>query len=316
LEALTPSLGTTALHPTIVFGSIAPLPPKKVMSENMPTSFDKFFHTKLPVVEKTVFRMGVAGSYGIDSTDIIWAAEHGANYWVWGRGFGKVTDGIRDVIKHERENHVVSMLGWGFFGWQVRRSVENALRKLHTDYLDVFKLGWLGRTSIYSEGIRDSLLKLKREKKILSIGTSIHDRERAGRLALDSMIDLFMIRYNAKHTGAEQDIFPHLFKRNPAVVSYTALAWGQLIRPIKGVVMPSWPGREYFDGPPLSPELCYRFVLSNPNVHVVLTGPQNRQQLCQNLDAMKKGKLDPDEMNWVRQYGQLVNSKKRLDYVK
>lgn len=286
------------------------------MSENMPTSVDRFFHIKLPGVGKTVFRMGVAGSYGIDSTDIRWAAEHGANYWVWGRGFGKVTDGIREVIKHEREKHVVAMLGWGLFGGQVRWSVENALRKLGTDYLDVFKLGWLGRTSIHSKGIIDTLLKLKREGKILSIGTSIHDRKRAGRLALNSEIDLFMIRYNAKHTGAEQDIFPYLSKRNPAVVSYTALAWGQLIRPIKGIDMPSWPGRASFNGPPLSPEICYRFVLSNPNVHVVLTGPQNREQLRQNLNALKQGPLEPDEMNWVRQYGQLVKSKKRLDYVK
>lgn len=286
------------------------------MCEQIPTSPNWFFQNKLPVVGKTVFRMGIAGSYGIDSSDIRWAAEQGANYWVWGRSFGKVTGGIKDVIRQDRENHVVSLLGWGYFGWQVRRSVEDALRKLGTDYLDVFKLGWLGRTSVYSRAIIDTLMKLKSEQKILSIGISIHDRKRAGRLALNSIIDLFMIRYNAKHPGAEQDIFPYLSKRNPAVVSYTALAWGQLIRPLKGITMPPWPGREDFNGPPLSPELCYRFVLSNPNVHVVLTGPQNREQLIKNLDAIKKGPLDPDEMNWIRQYGQWVKSKKRLDYVK
>ena len=275
-----------------------------------------FSHTVLPVVKKTVFRMGVAGFYGIDSADVRWAADRGANYWVWGRGFGKVTDGIWEVIKGHRENHVVGMLGWGYFGRQVRRSAENALRVLGTDYLDVFKLGWLGRTSIYSKGIIDTLLKLKQEGKILSIGTSIHDRKRAGRLALDSEIDLLMIRYNAKHPGAEKDIFPHLSKRNPAVVSYTALAWGQLIRPLKEIDMPPWPGRESFSGPPLSPELCYRFVLTNPSVHVVLTGPQNREQLSQNMDAIRQGPLEPDEMNWIRQYGQLVKSKKRFDYVK
>jgi aryl-alcohol dehydrogenase-like predicted oxidoreductase len=210
---------------------------------------------------------------------------------------------------------VVGLLGWGLFGWQVRRRVENALRLLDTDYLDVFKLGWLGRTSFYSKSIVETLLRLKREGKILSIGTSIHDRKRAARLALKSEIDLLMIRYSAKHPGAEADIFPHLSKRNPAVVSYTALAWGQLIRPIKGVQMPSWPGRDGFNGPPLSPGLCYRFVLSNPDVHVVLTGPQNREQLRQNLDAIHQGPLIPDEMNWVRQYGRLVKSKKKLDYV-
>ncbi len=286
------------------------------MTEQILTSPAEFSHTILPVVGKTVFRMGVAGSYGIDSNDIRWAAEHGANYWVWGRGFSKVTEGIRDVIRHDRAKHVVGMLGWGFFGWQVRLSVENALRKLGTDYLDVFKLGWLGKTSIYSKGIIDTLLKLKHEGKILTIGTSIHDRKRAGRLVLDSEIDLFMVRYNAKHPGAEQEIFPHLSRRNPAVVSYTALAWGQLIKSLKGIVMPPWPSGESFNGPPLSPELCYRFVLTNPKVHVVLTGPNNRKQLSQNFDAIKQGPLEPDEMNWIRQYGQLVKSKKRLDYVK
>ncbi len=274
-----------------------------------------FSHTIFPVGRKKVFRMGVAGSYGIDSADVRWAADHGANYWVWGSGFSRVTDGIRDVIKGDRDKHVVGMLGWGYFGGQVRRSVEDALRKLCTDYLDVFKLGWLGRTSIYSKAIIDTLLKLKQEGKILGIGTSIHDRKRAGRLALDSEIDLLMIRYSAKHTGAEEDIFPYLSKRNPAVVSYTALAWGQLIRPLKNINMPPWPGNKSFDGPPLSPELCYRFVLTNPNVHVVLTGPQNREQLRQNMEAMRQWPLTPDEMDWIRQYGQMVRSKKRLDYV-
>ena len=166
----------------------------------------------LPVIDKQVFRMGIAGNYGIDSSDVKWAAEHGANYWVWGSSFKKVTSGIKEVIRKDREKNVVALLGWGFFGWQVRQSVEKALRKLNTDYLDVFKLGWLGRTSTYSEGVIDSLLKLKQEGRIKVIGTSIHDRKRAGKLALDSELDLLMIRYNAKHTGAEEDIFPHLKK--------------------------------------------------------------------------------------------------------
>ena len=209
------------------------------------------------------------------------------------------------------------MLGWGFFGWQIRLSVEKALHKLNTDYLDIFKLGWLGRTSIYSKSVIDSLLKLKQEGKIKAIGTSIHDRKRAGQLALDSEIDLLMIRYNAKHPGAEDDIFPHLKKRNPAVVSYTALAWQQLINPVKGIEMGPWPGgKEKFKTPPLTPELCYRFVLSNPHVHLVLTGPKNREQLIANLKAIQQGALTLEELNWIRQYGELIRSKKRFDYIR
>lgn len=274
-----------------------------------------FSFTRLPKVGKPVFRMGVAGNYGIESSDIRWAADHGANYWLWGTGFRKVTDGIREVIRENRERHVVAMLGWGWAGWQVRRSVESALRKLHTDYLDVFKLGWLGRTAFYRPGIVDTLSALKAEGKIRAIGTSIHDRKRAGRLALDSHIDLFMLRYNAKHPGVESDVFPHLGKRNPAVVIYTALAWGQLIRPIRGISMPPWPGGPQAGIPPLTPDLCYRFVLSNPHVHLVLTGPGNRQQLEENFASLHRGPLPPEESEWVRRYGQMVRAKKRLDYL-
>ncbi len=271
----------------------------------------------LPVIEKQVFRMGIAGNYGMNSSDVEWAADQGANYWVWGASFKKVTAGIKQVIRKDRENNVVALLGWGFFGWQVRQSIEKALRKLNTDYLDVFKLGWLGRTSAYSQGVIDSLLKLKQEGKIKAIGTSIHDRKRAGKLALNSELDLLMIRYNAKHTGAEEDIFPHLKTRNPCVVSYTALAWQQLINPVKNIEMPPWPdNKEDVKIPPLTPELCYRFVLSNPHVHLVLTGPKNREQLMMNFRAIQQGALTPEKLDWIRQYGKLIRSKRKLDYIK
>ena len=45
-----------------------------------------------------------------------------------------------------------------------------------------------------------------------------------------------MIRYNAAHRGAEQDIFPHLAAHDPGVVSYTATRWSYLLRRPKG-----WP---------------------------------------------------------------------------
>lgn len=254
--------------------------------------------------------MGVAGNYGLHSDDIRWAADRGTNYWVWGRSFGKVTAGIRDIIRPDREKHVVALLGWGYFGGQVRHSVESALRKLDTDYLDVFKLGWLGKASVYSKSIINTLRELKKEGKIRSIGASIHDRKKAGKLAADSEIDLLMIRYNAKHPGAEEDIFPYLPGRNPPVIGYTALAWGQLLKPLKENVMPPWPGRDGFNGPPLSPGLCYRFVLSNPHIHVVLTAPRNREQLGTNIDAIRQGPLEPDEINWIRQYGRLLRARK------
>jgi aryl-alcohol dehydrogenase-like predicted oxidoreductase len=286
------------------------------MDTDTGTVASEFSHTTLPVVNKRVFRMGVAGNYGLNSADIEWGAEQGANYWLCGLGFSKVHEGIKNVIAKDRDSHVVALMGGGYFGWMIRWIVESTLRKLNTDYLDVFKLGWLGKTSSYTRSVVDTLLELKREGKIKAVGTSIHNRRRAGKMAEDSELDLFMIRYNAKHPGAEQDIFPHLSTRNPAVVIYTALAWGQLVRPLKNVTMTPWPGEEPLDVPPLTPELCYRFALSNPHVHLVLTGPRDREQFAQNLKAVSKGPLPAEEMEWVREYGRQVKSLKRFDYVK
>lgn len=278
-------------------------------------SATNFKTTMLPVVGKEVLRLGIAGNQGIDSDDVRRVAERGPGYFVTGLSYRKVNAGLRDLLKADRERHVVAFLGGGFFGWQVRRSVEGALRRLGTDYLDVYKLGWLGKTSRYAPAIIDTLLALKEEGKVRAIGTSIHDRQRAGRLAVDSAIDLFMIRYSAKHPGAEVDIFPHLEVRHPAVVAYTATAWRQLIRPVKGIEMPPFPGDAAAGVPPLTPALCYRFALSSPHVHVVLTAPKTSAELEQNLEALEAGPLSPEELEWVRDYGRKLKAKKKMDYV-
>jgi len=274
-----------------------------------------FRFTNLPVVGKRVLRLGIAGNYGLTADDARWAADQGANYWAWSARM-KITPALRDLLKADRDRHVVGMYGMGGWGSQIRRSVDKALKVLGTDYIDIFKLGWLGRTSRYSEGIVEVLLQLKEEGKILAIGTSIHDRIRAGKLARDSAIDLFMLRYSAKHPGAEQDVFPHLSVRQPAVVAYTATSWRQLLRPIKNVTMSPWPGTEVNPSiPPLTPGLCYRFCLTSPHVHIVLTGPKNRLQLQENLRALNDGPLSANEMAWVREYGRKVKAAKKFDYL-
>ncbi|MBT6143800.1 MAG: hypothetical protein HOH74_00145, partial [Gemmatimonadetes bacterium] len=156
-----------------------------------------------------------------------------------------------------------------------------------------------------------------REKGIVrAVGTSIHDRQRAGRLAADSILDAFMLRYNAKHPGAEQDVFPHLAARNPMVISYTATSWRQLLKPLQGIQMPPWPGEDQAAMmPPLTAPLCYRFVLGSPHVHATWTAPANRQQLDENLTALEAGPLSEAEEAWVREYGRQVKAKRKRDYV-
>ncbi|KKK75514.1 hypothetical protein LCGC14_2872960, partial [marine sediment metagenome] len=55
---------------------------------------------------------------------------------------------------------------------------------------------------------------------------------------------------------------------------------------------------------------------SNPHVHLVLTGPKNSEQLKKNFNAVQRGPLTMEELNWIRKYGKIVKSKKRFDYIR
>jgi aryl-alcohol dehydrogenase-like predicted oxidoreductase len=147
-----------------------------------------------------------------------------------------------------------------------------------------------------SNAVKEEMVRLREEGKVRALGTSIHDRPRAGKLAGDSILDLLMIRYNAAHPGAEQDIFQHLAHRRPAVVAYTATAWRKLLRPPRG-----WKGRVATAGD------CYRFCLTSPHVDVVLTGPRTMAELRDNLAALDKGPLSLEEMVFMRDFGRAVH---------
>ena len=276
---------------------------------------EDFRFAHLPVGGKRVFRLGLAGNYGVETADVLYAAERDVNYWLWGRTFKRMTPALREILQGDRDKHVVAVLGNAFLAGGVRRSIERALTRLGTDYLDIFKLGWVGRGSRLSASTTQALLKARQEGLIRSLGCSIHDRPRAGALVRESELDTFMIRYNAKHPGAEQDIFPHLETRRPNVVAYTATSWGQLLKPYDKVPLPPYPGaREGGSPPPLTPGHCYRFCLTSPHVHVVLTGPKTRAQLEENLACMRQGPLTQPERQWVLDYGAFVKSKNRFTY--
>ena len=275
------------------------------------TTDTDFTHIELPSVGKRVMRLGLAGNYGIDTAGVEYAAERGVNFWLWSPRFKKVTPVLSRLLKKEPERHVVCVIGNALFAGGPRKDVDKARRLLGVDKLDIYLLGWVGRASRFSAGIEATLGSLKGEGAVTSVGCSIHDRLRAGKLVQDSILDTFMLRYNAKHPGAEKDIFPHLGVRNPTVMAYTATSWRQLLKPVSGIDMPPWPGAAPAP-PPLTAGQCYRFCLTSPHVHVCLTGPASREHIAANLDALDAGPLSAEEETWIRAYGAAVKKKTPL----
>ena len=74
------------------------------------------------------------------------------------------------------------------------------------------------------------------------------------------------------------------------------MRWGKLLKRPSG-----------WDGPVMTAGDCYRFQLSSPHVDLALTGPASRAELEQNLDALQKGPLTPEESQWMREFGKKVH---------
>jgi aryl-alcohol dehydrogenase-like predicted oxidoreductase len=263
-----------------------------------------FTHTVLGRTGIPVHRLGLSASYLPGRQAIHRAVEAGLNYFFC-FGFDlQMVRALREILKTNRERHVVATgpynLIWGHT--DVRQTLEKRLRQLGTDYIDVFLFLGVMKPKELPEKVLDDLRRLREEGRIRAMGLSTHDRKLAGRLAADGAIDVLMIRYNAAHRGAEEEIFPHLEPHRPGVVAYTATRWTALLRRPRG-----WPK----DGRVPTAGECYRFVLSSPHVDVCMTAPRSVQELEQNVAALAHGPLDEDEMAFLRQFGDAVHAQRR-----
>ncbi len=257
-----------------------------------------FLHRTLPILGKKVHRLGLSFNHGLDASATEKALEAGLNYLFWTKRRKSDRHAvIKAALKKNREGYVVAtgpLLG--YTGGSIRRSAERFLRSLDIDYIDIWQLFWLGKMSAFTPSVQEELVKLKEDGLVRSIGTSIHDRKRANRLVADSPLDMFMLRYNAAHPGAETDIFPGFKNRRPLTVAYTATSWRKLLKRPKG-----------WEGTVMSAGDCYRFCLSSPHVDVVLTGPKTNAQLQENLEAIQKGPLSAEEDKRFREFGRVVH---------
>jgi len=259
-----------------------------------------FTHTTLGRTGLDVCRLGLSATYRPGKAAIHAALDAGINYFFLFGIDTHMVKALRDLAPSDRQRIVIATgaynLIWGHTS--PRRTLEKHLRRLRTDYLDVFQFLGVLRGKQFPPSLQGEFVRLREEGKVRAIGLSTHDRQFAGKLAEEGNMDVLMIRYNAAHPGAETDIFPHLAAHDPGVVNFTATRWRYLIRRLRG-----WPQ----DRPVPTPQQCYRFVLSNPHVHVCLNAPMNRKQMKQNLTALEQGPLANDEMALMREYGAFVH---------
>ena len=248
----------------------------------------------------SVSRLGLAGGYGIPAPAVEKAFhEYGVNYFYWSTprraGMG---EGLRNLVKSRRESIIIVLQTYDHIGVTLKRSIRSGLKTLGIEYADVALLGF--HYWYPSKRIINQALELKESGLVRFIAMSGHNRKLFGRIAQDgdSPIDIFMVRYNAVHRGAEQDIFPYLsLESPPGLTTYTATRWGHLLKPGK---MPS--GEK-----PLTASDCYRFALSHPSVDLCMMGPRNEREMLDGIAAMDQGPLSDEEMDRVKRIGDHIH---------
>jgi len=248
----------------------------------------------------TVSRLGLASGYGISGHGVEVAFhDHGVNYFYWSTPrkstFG---DGLRSLAKTNRDDIVICLQSYDHLGITVRRSVTKGLKALGIDRADVILLGYHSRRP--PRRVLDQARKLRENGLVRHIAMSSHNRKLFAQLAQEpgNPIDIFMIRYNAAHRGAETEIFPYLPEDNPpGITIYTATCWGKLLNPKK---MP-----DGYD--PMTAAECYRFVLSHPAVDLCMMGPRSEREMLEGLEALHQGPLSESALTRARKIGDFVH---------
>ena len=258
-----------------------------------------FLRGPLAKLGTPVCRIGLSATYRPGRETVHKALDEGLNYFQFFGFDNQMISVLRGGIASCRERYVLATGGYNWILWHepLRRTLERRLRQMRTDYIDIFHFFGVTRRRYFTQRVRDELQAVRESGLVRAVSISTHDRPFAAELARDGTLDAVMIRYNAAARGAETDIFPCLPDTNPAVVSFTATRWQSLLRRPKG----------YPAAAPLpNAGMCYRFVLSNPAVHVCLMAPGNLRQFTENLDEIRRGPLDQDEMKFMRGFGDLI----------
>jgi aryl-alcohol dehydrogenase-like predicted oxidoreductase len=263
-----------------------------------------FTHSVLGSTGLPVYRLGLSASYRPGTATVCRAAELGVNFF-FSFGFDtQMSAALPQLFRHGREKYLLATGAYNYI-WghgDIRKTLERRLRKFQTDYIDVFLFLGVMKEAELPPRVLDDMVRIRDEGRVRAIGISTHDRKLAGRLAHQGLLDVLMIRYNAAHRGAEQDVFPHLAQHNPGLVAYTATRWTHLLRRPRG-----YPA----DAPVPTAPMTYRFCLSSPAVHVCLSAPRSTRELEENVTGLERGPLSEDEMNLMREFGDRVHHTKR-----
>ena len=169
------------------------------------------------------------------------AIDHGINFIDTAYIYGpeRSEELIGEVIREKdmREQLVIATKGAHKFAEDqmivdnspdfLRKSVEDSLIRLRTDYIDLFYIHFPDEHTPKDEAV-GALKKLKDEGKIRAIGVSNFSMEQLKEANKDGYVDVIQSEYNLLKRQAEDELLPYAKEHSISFVPYFPLASGLL----------------------------------------------------------------------------------------
>lgn len=251
-----------------------------------------------------VCRLGLAtrGNTHLDPEAVLEAVDRGISFLNWCGHPDGMSTAIGQLGERRRDVRVAVQLS-ARTAESARREFDTFREALGTEYLDVVTYYYVEHDDeweaiIAPGGAAEFVEQAKQQGSVRAIGLTSHQRPLAAKIAATGRLDALMIRYNAAHRGAEEEVFPTSQRLEVPVITYTGVRWGALMQPT--------PDDPEAWRPPGAPE-WYRFVLCHPAVSVGLMAPNGLQELRDDLELLREWRgLQIEQYTALRDHGDRV----------
>lgn len=193
---------------------------------------------------------------------------------------------------------------------ETKKFVENSLKLLQTDYLDLLQIHSANADIIRNGETLSAMKDLQKEGKVRFLGLS-SDFEDAALLAIESNeFDSIQISYNALNLAMEKMVFPQSEKKNIGIIIKDGMARGMLSPKHSDVVEPRQIEKindlieiAIKNNLTLS-ELAILYVISSPVVSSVIIGTKKMEHLNSNVAALHRPLLSHETLNAIHELNQ------------
>ncbi len=259
------------------------------------------------------------------------ALDLGVNFFDTANVYG--TEGIlgkaiknvnRDQIVISTKHHV-STKNKKYSHIDIISGIENSLKELKTDYIDIFHLHGVAPKDIdHAITLVPELLKEKEKGKIRFLGITESSPIDPDQITISKAIntnyfDVIMLAFSMMNQNAKTEILPKTMSKNIATMSMFVVrslfsVKGRLQEDIHKLVkdkrLPEWfldekEPLEYIlkdSGANSIIDACYRYVRHQQGIDTVLFGTGNIDHLKENIKSISNLKLSDECINKINQY--------------